>query len=89
MILLIINKVKNNWLRPVCRKFFGLSSINANPLTFYCDKICVYNEHPIAGQDIQCRAPYSRSRYTTPFDENKVLDIKPLVPLFTRSMPIV
>ena len=20
----------------------------------YCDKLCVYDEHPIAGQDIQC-----------------------------------
>ena len=32
-------------------------------VTFYRDKICVYDEHPIAGQDIQCRAPFSRSRY--------------------------
>ena len=53
-------------------KIFGLSSINANPLIFYRDKICVYNEHPIAGRDIQCRAPYSQSRYTTPFDENNL-----------------
>ena len=35
----------------------------------YRDKICVYDEHPIAGRDIQCRALYSRSRYTTPFDD--------------------
>ena len=27
----------------------------------YCDKICVYDEHPIASRDIQCRAPDSRS----------------------------
>ena len=33
------------------------------------DKICVYDEHPITGQDIQYRAPDSRSRYTTPLDE--------------------
>ena len=30
----------------------------------YCDKICVYYEHPLAGQDIQYRAPDSRSSYT-------------------------
>ena len=27
----------------------------------YCDKICVYDEHPLAGGDIQYRAPDSRS----------------------------
>ena len=34
----------------------------------YRDKICVYDEHPIAGGDIQYRAPDSQSGYTTPFD---------------------
>ena len=33
------------------------------------DKICVYDKHPIAGRDIQCRAPDSQSRYTTPFGD--------------------
>ena len=28
----------------------------------YRDKICVYDEHPIAGRDIQCRASNSQSR---------------------------
>ena len=31
--------------------------------------VCVYDEHLLAGQDIQYLAPNSRSRYTTPFDE--------------------
>ena len=31
------------------------------------------DEHPTAGQDIQCQAPNSRSRYTTPFDDYKVM----------------
>ena len=35
----------------------------------YRDKICVYDEHPIAGRDIQYRAPDSRSRYATPLDD--------------------
>ena len=35
----------------------------------YLDKICEYDEHPIAGRDIQYRAPDSWSRYTTPFNE--------------------
>ena len=35
--------------------------------------MCVYNEHPLAGRDIQYRAPNSRSRHTTPFDEIKVI----------------
>ena len=39
----------------------------------YHDKICVYDEHLIAGQDIQCRAPYSWSRFTTPFNNYKVI----------------
>ena len=30
---------------------------------------CVYDEHPLAGQEIQYRAPNSRSRYTTPFEQ--------------------
>ena len=30
--------------------------------------ICVYDEQPIAGQDIQYQAPDSRSTYTTPFN---------------------
>ena len=29
-------------------------------------RYCVYDEHLIAGQDIQCRAPDSQSGYTTP-----------------------
>ena len=40
---------------------------------WYRDKICVYDEHPIAGQDMQCWAPDSRSRYKTPFDDCKVM----------------
>ena len=35
--------------------------------------MCVYDEQPIAGRDIQCQAPDSRSRYTTPFDDYKVM----------------
>ena len=31
--------------------------------------MCVYDEHPIAGQDLQYQAPVSQSRYSTPFDE--------------------
>ena len=27
----------------------------------YRDKICVYDKHLIAGQDMQCQAPYSQS----------------------------
>ena len=33
--------------------------------------VCVYDEHPLAGRDIQYQAPNSQSRYTTPFDEIK------------------
>ena len=33
--------------------------------------VCVYDKHPLAGRDIQYRAPDSRSKYTTPFDEIK------------------
>ena len=29
-------------------------------------RYCFYDNHPITGRDIQCRAPNSRSRYTTP-----------------------
>ena len=39
----------------------------------YRDKICVYDEHPIAGQDIQFREPDSWSKYTTPFDNIIIL----------------
>ena len=35
--------------------------------------VCVYDEHPLAGQEIQYWAPHNRSRYTTPFDEIKVM----------------
>ena len=35
----------------------------------YLEKICVYEEHPIAGWDIQYWAPDSWSRYKTPFGE--------------------
>ena len=48
----------------------------------YCqhrDKICVYDEHPIAGRDIQYWAPDSRLRYTTPFVYIKVSDMNTLV----------
>ena len=31
--------------------------------------MCVYDDHLLAGQDIQYLAPNSRSRYTAPFDE--------------------
>ena len=33
--------------------------------------MCVYDEHPLAGREIQYRAPDSQSRYTTPFNEIK------------------
>ena len=46
-----------------------INSDQKNATLLYRDKICVYDEHPIAGQDIQCRAPNSRSRYITPFDD--------------------
>ena len=36
----------------------------------YRDKICVYDEHPIAGGDIQYRAPDCQSRYTKSFDDS-------------------
>ena len=36
-----------------------------------CYEICVYDEHPLAGWDIQYQAPDSRSRCTTPFDDIK------------------
>ena len=35
----------------------------------YRDKICVYDKHLIAGRDMQCRAPNSRSRYTAAFND--------------------
>ena len=31
--------------------------------------MCVYDEHPLAGQDIKYRAHHCWSRYKTPFDE--------------------
>ena len=34
-------------------------------LASYRDKICVYDEHPIGGQDIQYQAPNSQSRYSS------------------------
>ena len=34
-----------------------------------CDKICVYDKHPIAGWDLQFRAPGSQSEYATPFKD--------------------
>ena len=39
------------------------------PSPIYCNNICVYDEQPIAGREIQCRAPDSWSRCTTPFDD--------------------
>ena len=41
--------------------------------------MCVYDEHPLAGRDIQYQAPDSRSRYATPFDEIKVLSTSVLL----------
>ena len=38
--------------------------------------MCVYDEHPLAGRDIQYGAPDSWSRYTTPFDKIKKYHIK-------------
>ena len=35
---------------------------------------CLYDEHPLASRDIQHRAPDSRSRRTTPFDD--IIDSK-------------
>ena len=35
--------------------------------------VCVYDEHPLAGREIQYWAPHNWSRYTTPFDEIKVM----------------
>ena len=43
-------------------------SICALHPTFYCDKKCVDDKHPLAGRDIQYWAPDSQSRYTTPFN---------------------
>ena len=37
--------------------------------------MCVYDKHPLAGRDIQYRAPNSQSRYTPSFDENNQLII--------------
>ena len=37
--------------------------------SLYRDKICVYDEHPLAGRDIQYRVPDSQSRNTTPFKD--------------------
>ena len=34
----------------------------------YRDMICVYDKH-LKDRDIQCQAPDSRSRYTTPFND--------------------
>ena len=33
--------------------------------------MCVYDKHPLAGREIQYRAPNSWSRYTTPIDKSK------------------
>ena len=33
--------------------------------------MCVFDEHLLAGRDIQYRAPDSQSRYTTPFNKIK------------------
>ena len=32
-------------------------------------RYCAYDEHPIAGRDIQCRVPDSQSGYTTPIKQ--------------------
>ena len=32
----------------------------------------MYDEHPMAGQDIQYGAPNIQTRYTTPFDDYKI-----------------
>ena len=45
----------------------------ANPPFLHRDKICVYDDHPIAGRDIQYWAPESRSEYTTQFNVNNLL----------------
>ena len=37
--------------------------------------MCVFDEHLLAGRDIQYRAPDSQSRYTTPFNK---ITLKPL-----------
>ena len=50
--------------------------------------MCVYDEHLLAGQDIQYRAPDSRSRYTTPFGEIKsnVQHLNnPLIPIMVNT----
>ena len=49
---------------------------NVMLLLYNFNKIrCVYEEHPLAGWDIQNRKPNSRSRCTTPFDDIKFLCI--------------
>ena len=35
--------------------------------------MCVYDEHLLAGRDMQYQAPDIRSRYATPFDKIKVM----------------
>ena len=34
--------------------------------------LCLYYEHPLAGRDIQYRAPDSWSRYTTPYNDQLI-----------------
>ena len=63
-------------------KKLNQNSTSPSPSYTYRDKICVYDEHPIAGQDIQFRAPDSRSRHTTPFDDYKWVATQVLTPPF-------
>ena len=44
------------------------NALNQQVMQGNCDTTCVHDEHPIAGRDIQCRAPVSLSRYTSPFN---------------------
>ena len=51
-----------------CTGWHAANTTNSKP-TLYPDKICVYDELPLAGRDIQYRAPDSRLRCTTPLDD--------------------
>ena len=45
-------------------------SVSSTPTSYkYRDKMCVYDDHPVTGWDLQYRATDSRSRDTTPFDD--------------------
>ena len=53
--------------------FFQTSNdiIAGNGIIVVIRYVCVFDDHLLAGRDIQYRASDSRSRYTMPFDEIK------------------